>query len=61
MNQDQKGGGLDRRFVLTAGGLWLAAGGASAQTTGPVVETTAGRVRGTAGGRKRLAPPVDAP
>jgi len=40
--------GLDRRFVLTAGGVWLTAAArpAFAQGAGPVAETTAGRVRG---------------
>lgn len=40
--------GLDRRFVLTVGGVWLAAGARPAfgQGAGPIAETTAGRVRG---------------
>lgn len=39
---------LNRRWVL-AGGLWLAAGRAFAQTgAAPVVETTSGKVRGQA-------------
>jgi para-nitrobenzyl esterase len=39
--------GFDRRFVLTAGGVWLSgANHAFAQGAAPVVETAAGRVRG---------------
>ena len=43
------GGALSRRFVLGAGGLWVAAGAAPAfaQAAAPVAETTAGKVRGT--------------
>ena len=41
-------GGLDRRFILTAGGLWMSAAArpAFAQRAAPVAETAAGRVRG---------------
>jgi para-nitrobenzyl esterase len=41
---------LNRRWVLGAGGVWLAAGGAQAQAAAPVVETTAGKVRGATAG-----------
>lgn len=42
--------GLDRRFVLTAGGIWTAAATTRAfaqGSGGPVVETASGRVRGS--------------
>ena len=38
--------GLNRRWVLGAGGVWLAAAGAARAGSTPVVETTAGKVRG---------------
>ena len=40
--------GLNRRFVLGAAGLWLAASAAPAfgRSAAPVAETTAGKVRG---------------
>jgi len=46
--QSIQSGGIDRRFILTAGGVWLsgAARPAFAQRAAPVVETAAGRVRG---------------
>ena len=37
---------LNRRWMLGAGGVWLAAGPAFGQAVAPVAETTAGKVRG---------------
>jgi para-nitrobenzyl esterase len=40
--------GFNRRFILTAGGVWLSGASHSlAQGAQPIVETTAGRIRGT--------------